>query len=179
MACFLGPIDSEDRSHTAALSNIHTIRFSNAPVADAVSWEEIIKTTPPLSTNPQRGTDDIATVIYTSGTTGSPKGAMHRFGAFPHFAAAICQVSGRIRGAVMLSSACTHCPEERFSETVAVLPLLASVSNESTSTFLTDLKRAESGTVFFSVPRLYAKFQQKVFAQCHARRSIRCSANPC
>ncbi len=55
-----------------------------------------------------------------------------------------------------------HIAERALSETVAIYHSWHLFFSESTSTFLTDLKRAES-TVFFSVPRLYAKFQQKVF----------------
>ena len=54
----------------------------------------MISATPPVSDNPVRGADDLATIIYTSGTTGTPKGVMHRFAAFSYFAKTSSEMLG-------------------------------------------------------------------------------------
>jgi long-chain acyl-CoA synthetase len=162
VACFVGDLDAPDLAHNAIPSGLYTIRFPNAAGSGDTAWEQIVATTEPLATNPQRKADEIATIIYTSGTTGSPKGAIHRFAAFPVMAQAVAQVAGEgsQRGLSYLPLA--HIAERGLTETMAIYYAWHLFFGEGVSTFLTDLKRARP-TVFFSVPRLYAKFQQKVF----------------
>jgi long-chain acyl-CoA synthetase len=162
VACFLGPLDSTQLIGQAVPANLYAIRFPNATATEGLSWEEIIRTTEPLATNPLRRADEIATIIYTSGTTGSFKGAMHRFITFPYLAQAIAQVVGESRQRQLSYLPLAHIAERGLSETSAIYYSWNLFFNESTATFLADLKRAQA-TVFFSVPRLYAKFQQKVF----------------
>jgi len=163
VACFLGPIDATDPAHLELPAGIEIIRFPSIAQPDhAQSWDEIVKASQPLTTNPKRGADEIATIIYTSGTTGTPKGAMHRFLAFPYLAQAISQVAGERRHRQLSYLPLAHIAERSLTETAAIYHSWHLFFSESTATFLTDLKRARS-TVFFSVPRLYAKFQQKVF----------------
>jgi long-chain acyl-CoA synthetase len=141
---------------------VYAIRLPNAASSDGASWDEIIKTTDRLTTNPQSAPEDIATIIYTSGTTGSPKGAIHRFIAFPYLAKAIAQVAGESRQRGLSYLPLAHIAERGLTETTAIYYSWNVFFSENTATFLTDLKRAHA-TVFFSVPRLYTKFQQKVF----------------
>jgi long-chain acyl-CoA synthetase len=161
-ACFVGDLDAPDLARDAIPANLDTIRFPNAAGSDDMSWEQIVATTEPLAENPQRKADEIATIIYTSGTTGSPKGAIHRFAAFPVMAKAVAQVAGEgsQRGLSYLPLA--HIAERGLTETMAIYHAWHLFFSEGVSTFLIDLKRARP-TVFFSVPRLYTKFQQKVF----------------
>jgi long-chain acyl-CoA synthetase len=169
VACFLGALDTAEPPEAAIPGNIYLIRFPNAAHSTAASWEEILRGTEPLAVNPQRQPDDIATIIYTSGTTGSPKGAMHRFSAFPHLAETVAQVSGETRQRALSYLPLAHIAERGLAETTALYFSWHLFFNESVATFLTDLKRARP-TVFFSVPRLYAKFQQKVFEKISRER---------
>ncbi len=162
VACFVGDLDAPDLAKDAIPANLDTIRFPNAIGSEHTAWEQIVATTEPLATNPLRKADDIATIIYTSGTTGSPKGAIHRFAAFPVMAKAVAQVAGEgsQRGLSYLPLA--HIAERGLTETMAIYYAWHLFFCEGVSSFLIDLKRARP-TVFFSVPRLYTKFQQKVF----------------
>jgi long-chain acyl-CoA synthetase len=162
LACFLGERDSSDAAAQAIPAELHVVRFPNAGASNGMAWEEIIRNTPPLPASPQRKPDDIATIIYTSGTTGSPKGAMHRFLAFPAIAGAVAQVTGEGRQRALSYLPLAHIAERGLTETMAIYYSWHVFFGEGAATFLTDLKRARA-TVFFSVPRLYTKFQQKVF----------------
>jgi len=127
-------------------------------------WDEIIATVAPLQGDPVRAGEDLATIIYTSGTTGTPKGVMHCFAAF----------------AWVVQTAIKHVPLSKSTRMLSYLPLAHVVERalvefgqlasgmrvyfaETVETFTADLHRARP-TVFFSVPRLWVKFQQGVLA---------------
>jgi long-subunit acyl-CoA synthetase (AMP-forming) len=118
-----------------------------------------------MEESPARTPDDLATIIYTSGTTGRPKGVMHRFSAFPYFVMAGLRVYGKRKGDRMLSYLpLAHIAERALVESPGFYVGFHLFFVESLDTFRTDLKRARP-TVFFSVPRLYVKFQQGVLAK--------------
>jgi long-chain acyl-CoA synthetase len=162
IACFIGPLETADLTQQAVPAGVYVIRFPNTISPEGKSWDEIVKTTEALAGNPQREAEEIATIIYTSGTTGSPKGAMHKFAAFPYLAKAIAQVAGESRHRELSYLPLAHIAERGLTETAGIYYSWNLFFSENTATFLTDLKRARA-TVFFSVPRLYAKFQQKVY----------------
>ncbi len=129
------------------------------------SWDDIIAKTAPMTDSPVRPADEMATIIYTSGTTGMPKGVMHSFG---NFAAALTAGLKRVpldNSARMLS----YLPLSHIVERVLVEHGLLAVGMqiyfaESLDTFTLDLQRAQP-TTFFSVPRLWVKFQQGINAK--------------
>lgn len=164
IACFLGATDERIAANPAMMPGITWISFPTAGEPADLTWESLVESNAPISDSPTRAADDLATIIYTSGTTGTPKGVMHRFGAFA-FDARI------LTGLLHLKS------EERI---LSYLPLAHIVERagveantyrmgwhlfftEGIETFLTDLQRARP-TLFLSVPRLLLKFQQGVFA---------------
>ena len=106
--------------------------------------------------------DELATLIYTSGTTGMPKGVMHSFG---NFAWALDKGIKRIPMAGddrMLSYLpLAHVVERMLVEHGWLRTGMHVYFAESLDTFAADLQRARP-TIFFSVPRLWVKFQQGV-----------------
>ena len=128
-------------------------------------WDDITRRTAPLQGQPVRPADEMCTIMYTSGTTGAPKGVMHSYGNF----------------ALAVKDGLTRVPLREDSRMLSYLPLSHVVERalvehgllatgmqvyfaESLDTFTTDLQRARP-TVFFSVPRLWVKFQQGVQAK--------------
>src|SRR5690349_13472672 len=81
-ACFIGAIDEKESNGICGIPGVVWINFPNASDGVDVGWESLIESNSPLSGQPVRAADDLATIIYTSGTTGVPKGVMHRFGSF-------------------------------------------------------------------------------------------------
>ena len=172
VACFLGALDIPELASQAIPAGLLTIRFPNAARTGGLGWDEIVTTTDLLKSNPVRRPEEIATIIYTSGTTGSPKGAMHHFRAFPYLAAAVAQVvHGESNHRALSYLPLAHIAERSLTETTATYYGWHLFFTETLTTFLTDLKRARP-TVFFSVPRLYTKFQQRVFEKIRSKRSI-------
>ncbi len=134
--------------------------LNEAPVG--ARWDDIVASTPPMTASPTFPADALATIIYTSGTTGAPKGAMHGFDAFAHTAKAlqmVLQSSAADRSLSYLPLA--HVAERCLVEGQSIYLGSPVFFAESLDTFIADLQRARP-TIFFSVPRLWVKFQQGV-----------------
>jgi long-chain acyl-CoA synthetase len=141
-----------------------------APEAAFGQWASIVASTLPLAGEPVRDGDELATVMYTSGTTGVPKGVMHSFATFAWSTQSVLKRVPLGDQARMLS----YLPLAHVAErTLVEHGLLASSMHvffaESLETFAADLQRARP-TCFFSVPRLWVKFQQGVHAKLPAAR---------
>jgi long-chain acyl-CoA synthetase len=125
-------------------------------------WDDLIGGVAPLPELPTRPADELSTLMYTSGTTGAPKGVMHTFG---NFMAAVEDGLKRIplkHESRMLSYLpLSHVVERALVEHGQLATGMRVYFAESLDTFAADLQRARP-TVFFSVPRLWVKFQQGV-----------------
>jgi long-chain acyl-CoA synthetase len=125
-------------------------------------WDDIVAKTQPLAGNPVRPGDEMSTIMYTSGTTGAPKGVMH---TFANFMAAVDAGLERIpqnEGSRMLSYLpLSHVVERALVEHAQLRTGMHVYFAESLDTFTSDMQRARP-TIFFSVPRLWVKFQQAV-----------------
>ena len=109
--------------------------------------------------------DSTCMIIYTSGTTGFPKGVMHSFGNLAWAINAGLQrvpMAGEDRMLSYLPLA--HVVERVLVEHGWLQTGMSLYFAESLDTFAADLQRARP-TIFFSVPRLWVKFQQGVQAK--------------
>lgn len=164
-ACFIGKLDGWDGMKPGVPAGLPCISYVLSPL-DAIQayegWEAICGRHEPLQGEPTRGADELATLIYTSGTTGMPKGVMHSFG---NFAWAIdsgvkrIPLSGEDRMLSYLPLA--HVVERMLVEHGWLRTGMHVFFAETLDTFAADLQRARP-TIFFSVPRLWVKFQQGV-----------------
>jgi long-chain acyl-CoA synthetase len=165
---FVGKLDGWEGMKSGVPKGLPCIAHPLAP-DDAkksyTAWDDIIAKTAPLAANPVRDADELATLIYTSGTTGMPKGVMHSFG---NLAAGIGAGLKRVpldSSARMLSYLpLSHIVERVLVEHGMLATGMQVFFAESLDTFTLDLQRARP-TVFFSVPRLWVKFQQGINAK--------------
>jgi long-chain acyl-CoA synthetase len=141
-----------------------------APPVDCPQWEAIVQATAPLEGQPVRDGRELATIMYTSGTTGTPKGVMH---SFANFAWALQTALNRVplrEDTRMLSYLpLAHVAERTLVEHGLLATSMRVFFAESLETFGADLQRARP-TCFFSVPRLWVKFQQGAHAKVPARK---------
>lgn len=125
-------------------------------------WDDIVAKTPALKGKPTRPENDLSTIMYTSGTTGTPKGVMHTFG---NFARVLVQGLKRIplneQSRMLSYLPLSHVVERALVEHGQLYTGMHVYFAESLDTFAQDLQRARP-TVFFSVPRLWVKFQRGV-----------------
>ncbi len=154
-------------------ADLPRIAFPLAPesaMMEYEGWDEIVARTAPLAGRPQRDAEEMAMLIYTSGSTGTPKGAMTSFRAISAAGAGFAaftraQTRTAEQGRVLSYLPLAHSFERSCVEAASLVDGNNHVFfAESLDTFLQDLHRAQP-TVFISVPRLWLKFQQGVFAK--------------
>ena len=170
---FVGKLDGWEAMKPGVPAGLACVSLPLSPPTDYPAWNDLIRATPPLAGEPVRDGDELSTIMYTSGTTGAPKGVMHSFATF---AWSIQSGLSRVpidKEARMLS----YLPLSHVAERTLVEQSLLAVGlhvyfADSLDTFTADLQRARP-TVFFSVPRLWVKFQQGVQARMPADKLAR------
>ena len=170
-ALFVGKLDTWDEQRGGVPPGLPLIALPLAPASarDLPRWNDIVAKTAPLAGRPARGADELAMILYTSGSTGTPKGVMTSFGAITRAGRGIADdVRSRVGSAEsrMLSYLpLAHSFERSWVEAASLVDGGTHLFfAESLDTFLQDLQRARP-TLFISVPRLWLKFQQGVFAK--------------
>ncbi len=164
-ACFIGKLDGWEAMAPGVPADLPCISYALSPDSARKAyplWDTLCKAAKPITGQPVRGGEDLATLIYTSGTTGMPKGVMHNFNNF----------------AWALDAGIRRLPMGKDDRMLSYLPLAHVVERvlvehgwlrtgmhvffaDSLDTFTTDMQRARP-TIFFSVPRLWVKFQQAI-----------------
>jgi long-chain acyl-CoA synthetase len=171
---FLGKLDDWEAMRPGVPAGLPCVSYALSPedvqARVDMRWDEIVARTASLPGQPVRDGDELATIMYTSGTTGTPKGVMH---SFANFAWAIDAGLRRVRldsDARMLSYLpLAHVAERALVEHGLLATGMHLFFAESLQTFARDLQRARP-TMFFSVPRLWVKFQQGIHAKMPPQR---------
>lgn len=164
-ACFIGKLDGWESMKSGVPAALPCISYALSPddvVKRYPGWDALCAKNAPMKGAVTRPGDELATLIYTSGTTGLPKGVMH---SFDNFAWALDKGIERItmgQDDRMLSYLpLAHVVERVLVEHGWLRTGMHVYFAESLDTFAADLQRARP-TIFFSVPRLWVKFQQGV-----------------
>ena len=167
---FVGKLDLWPHQQPGVPEGLPCIALPLAPSTSFETWDAIVARTAPLAGRPRRDADELAALIYTSGSTGQPKGVMVSFAAITAagegFAAYTRERIGPAAPIRILSYLpLAHSFERSCVEAASLVSGDAHLFfAEALDTFVQDLQRARP-TVFISVPRLWLKFQQGVFAK--------------
>ncbi len=172
---FVGKLDQWAQQRAGVPAGLPCIALPLGPTGEFETWDAIVTRSAPLPGKPQRAESELAMLIYTSGSTGRPKGAMVSFGAFTRAAEGFRAFSRERIGSDSEMRLLSYLPlahsfERSCVEGSALVDGRAQIFfAESLDTFLADLRRARP-TLFISVPRLWLKFQQGVFAKMPPRK---------
>ncbi len=160
-AIFLGKLDDYE-SQKEGIPDIPKISVGLYGQTDGQLWEDIIKNKNPLEKFAGQKEDNLITIIYTSGTTGHPKGAMHTVGNFARMANLCLDIFNNPAPERFFSFLpLSHIAERVGIEIQGYYQGITFYFTESLETFAADLEEAQPN-LFFAVPRLWAKFREKI-----------------
>ncbi|MBP8183111.1 MAG: AMP-binding protein [Rhodoferax sp.] len=177
-ACFVGKMDDTNNLDSGVPPGLPLITLPLAPIVKALAWTELLAQNKPMQGEAAPDLDAVNTIIYTSGTTGKPKGVVHTYRSMAW------GVSSATRRVHMDSSdrfisylPLAHVAERMLIEQASLRYGGRVFFAEALDTFVQDLQRARP-TIFFSVPRLWVKFQHGVHSKMPARKLDRLMAIP-
>ena len=158
----VGKLDEPDKLATGIAPHITRIAMPYPSMPTAHDWHSLLARHAPLTGTREQQADELLSILYTSGTTGAPKGVMLSAGAMARSAAWATSELGVGAGDQFFSYLPLSHAAERFLVQFNSLYSGAPVAFvESLETFASDLRHVRP-TVFFSVPRLWTRFQQGV-----------------
>ena len=160
-AIIIGKLDNF-KSQKTGIPDIHKISIAMYGENEGSLWEDIIAKQQQIPKPHKPKKDDLITIIYTSGTTGTPKGVMHTVNNFIVAANTFESIVDLPKNPRFFS----YLPLGHIAERIGIATLGlvtgASISfAESLETFAADLERTQPHS-FFAVPRIWAKFQEKI-----------------
>jgi len=149
-------------SQKPAIKNMPIISVEMYGIKEEYIWENLIVQNEPLQQTAEQDTEHLFTIIYTSGTTGNPKGVMHTVGTITNGTNNGIKLIQTIEYPKFFSFLpLAHIAERAVTEMGALFRGGSMTFSESLDTFASNLE-ATQPDVFFAVPRIWAKFQEKV-----------------
>ncbi|MCA0931500.1 AMP-binding protein [Lutimonas saemankumensis] len=149
-------------SQKGAFKNIPKISVEKYGIIEEETWESLTGLNEPLKDVQLPNPKDLITIIYTSGTTGNPKGVMHSHENFANAAYNLFRTLSVVEHPSYFSYLpLSHIAERVGLETSAIYMGGNLSFPDSLETFPQDLE-ATQPDLFFAVPRIYAKFREKI-----------------
>jgi len=159
---FVGKLDDYEHQRDGIPANVRKISFPFYGINEGLSWNELIENNKPIETNPTFDRHEMATIKYTSGTTGVPKGVMLSFHSIDHVLPHAFNIMGTGRNDRFFSYLpLSHIAERMLVELGAIYNGATIYFSESLEKFASNLAHAQP-TVFLAVPRIWAKFREKI-----------------
>ncbi len=169
-AIFVGKLDEYATQKEGIANDLQKISFPLYGINDGLRWDDLLAKHPPLQAAAIFDRNELATIKYTSGTTGMPKGAMISFAAIDHalpFAFNLMKTNSNERFFSYLPL--SHIAERMLVELGAIYNGASIYFSESLEKFPFDLASAQP-TVFLAVPRIWAKFKEKILEKLPQKR---------
>ena len=169
-ALFVGKMDYISALQSGVPTDLPLIALPLAPAFKSLQWDALQGSNSPLQGNPIPDLDSICTIIYTSGTTGVPKGVVQTYRTMAWgVTSATRRVTMDSNDRFISYLPLAHVAERMLIEQASLRYGGHIFFAEALDTFVQDLQRARP-TIFFSVPRLWVKFQQGVHSKMPAKK---------
>lgn len=163
---FVGKLDDYENQKNGIPDNVQKISASFYGINDGLLWEDILEKQKPLTSIVDRGDAELLTIMYTSGTTGVPKGVMFNSQAFDHTTKILIKYLHTWETLPEQPQLFSYLPlchiaERNLTEMLGCYSGATISFVESLETFGRDLASVQPH-LFFGVPRIWAKFQEKI-----------------
>ncbi|MBX2955731.1 MAG: AMP-binding protein [Cyclobacteriaceae bacterium] len=158
----VGKLDDYSPQRQGIPSNVVKLGINAYGIDEDHSWEQWVKQFEPLQNLYAWQPEELLTIMYTSGTTGKPKGVMH---SVANFDKTLSQAIGEL-GIQKHPTLFSYLPLSHIAERLGVeLMGVYQGGNfsfpETLESFPKNLSDTQP-THFFAVPRIWAKFHEKI-----------------
>jgi long-chain acyl-CoA synthetase len=160
-AIIIGKLDNYE-SQKDGIPDIHKISVELYGINENYTWEGLLMQHKPVQNVLKPDPSNLITIIYTSGTTGNPKGVMHSVANFTYASNTILDILILPEHPKLFSYLpLSHIAERVGIEMSGIFRGASITFAESLETFAHNLE-ATQPQLFFAVPRIWAKFQEKL-----------------
>lgn len=169
-AIFVGKLDKYPEQKEGIPAGVKKIGMEIYGIQESLSIEKMMATKKPLTEIASWDRDELLTIMYTSGTTGKPKGVMHSAGNFDAIVqTGIIDLELPMHPRLFSYLPISHIAERTGIEMIGIYRGATFSFAESLDSFPKNLAETQPN-LFFAVPRIWAKFREKISEKLPAKK---------
>lgn len=176
-AIIVGKLDDYSSQHNGIPSSMIKIGIELYGIKEPQSWEQMIARCQPMAEVAPWNSNDLLSIMYTSGTTGKPKGVMHTVGNFDATKVAMEELCITMHPKLFSYLPMSHIAERVGIEICGIYRGAEFSFAESLETFPKNLAETQPN-LFFAVPRIWAKFREKILEKMPQKKLSRLLSIP-
>lgn len=158
----IGKLDDYSPQRQGIPDSVLKLGMTTYGIDEDQSWENWVGQNSPLQQSYTWKSDDLLTIMYTSGTTGKPKGVMHTVSTFNStLTNAIPELGIQLHPVLFSYLPMSHIAERLGIEMMGIYQGGTFSFAETLESFAQNLSDTQP-THFFAVPRIWAKFREKI-----------------